>query len=834
MIKKMLVILFLAAFILPAFSANIWTGSGNNDLWTNPDNWDGSFPDTTNQLKIQGDGEVAMVVNGDDITVSRMLFMDGSTYNDTSTMVNYTGGDFKCNGYWYVANCITSDINKGCEINISGKAYVETPSMALGIGTASGNSKSVVRLNITDQAYLYVSNTGGDVYRTSGFVLPGDLNKSVMVRVEITGNGVLQVNNLVMGSNEDVSINIGENGSLRVAGNKVTELNTLIANNQIFVDDMLNEPVVAYNGVDTYVVSPNNALLDSIAVWNIPDYDAGTVTYLDDSICGLRANVLSWQSTSIDISKDENCGVLIFDNTLSDSTQTNTMLKVNDSDILTGHDNGNGFESLTIEVEFKPDTLKQCQLVRKTEGSTNTGYQLYMSPEGRVGLYLGGSNGYGAALSRNSVETGKWHKVIATWENQFQYYNTQVIVDGIVTRGSPDVGTLTNTTGPLTIGGLYRSSGDYGQFFDGEIRNVSITTNRARLLDVRGACDPETAIYDTSSDLESQDGYESSEFLYSNPPYPECHASTIVDLGSGNLAAAWFGGTCEGHIDVGIWFTKYNGTSWSEPVMLAQGPMLFPERDTLFNPLLFKHSTGKLMLFYKIGVLGSSLKGRLLTSNDNGSTWSQAIDLPSGIYGPSKNKPVELSDGSILCPSDNNVQITTVIADFADIDDWDKYTYPNPNDYEGVIQSTILFHSSTTLQALFRTMEDKIAQSYSYDSGETWSNISLTTMPSNNSGIDAVTLSDGRHVLVYNHSIAGTSWSGPRTPLNIAVSYNGTDWYAALILEDDPGEYSYPSIIQSSDGLIHVVYTWHRLRIKHVVLDPDDFTLTAIVNGVWP
>src|SRR5690606_12335511 len=104
------------------------------------------------------------------------------------------------------------------------------------------------------------------------------------------------------------------------------------------------------------------------------------------------------------------------------------------------------------------------------------------------------------------------------------------------------------------------------------------------------------------------------------------------------------------------------------------------------------------------------------------------------------------------------------------------------------------------------------------------------------SGTDAVTLENGTHVLVYNHVLPpGDLAKGPRTPLNVSVSGNGRDWYAALILEDSPiSQYSYPSVIQTSDGLLHFVYTWRREKIKHVVVDPAKMELKRIENGEWP
>jgi len=111
-----------------------------------------------------------------------------------------------------------------------------------------------------------------------------------------------------------------------------------------------------------------------------------------------------------------------------------------------------------------------------------------------------------------------------------------------------------------------------------------------------------------------------------------------------------------------------------------------------------------------------------------------------------------------------------------------------------------------------------------------------TTLPNPNSGTDAVTLKDGKQILVYNHIIPSQTW-GSRSKLNLAISDDGINWSAAASLENDPdpdSEYSYPAIIQTSDGMIHITYTWNRKLIKHVVVDPSRIEPKAIVDGVWP
>ena len=91
-----------------------------------------------------------------------------------------------------------------------------------------------------------------------------------------------------------------------------------------------------------------------------------------------------------------------------------------------------------------------------------------------------------------------------------------------------------------------------------------------------------------------------------------------------------------------------------------------------------------------------------------------------------------------------------------------------------------------------------------------------------------MTLRDGRHLLVYNHTAKG------RTPLNVALSRDGKAWSAALVLEHEPGEYSYPAVMQAADGLVHITYTWKRERVRHVVVDPKQLRETPIVASVWP
>ena len=321
-----------------------------------------------------------------------------------------------------------------------------------------------------------------------------------------------------------------------------------------------------------------------------------------------------------------------------------------------------------------------------------------------------------------------------------------------------------------------------------------------------------------------------SEFIFETAPFPECHASTIAET-KGGLVAAWFGGTGEGHPDVGIWLSRHLADQWSAPVEVANGVESPTNRYPCWNPVLFQPRTGPLLLFYKAGSSPSSWWGMLMSSTDGGQTWSKPRRLPAGIAGPIKNKPVQLAGGDLLCPSSTEHDGWQVHFErTSDLGQTWSVTGPVNDPKEiGAIQPSILFHPGGKLQAVGRTRQGKIFEIWSGDAGQTWGKMTLTALPNPNSGIDAVTLRDGRQLLVYNHTPKG------RSPLNAALSSDGKQWEAALVLENEPRqEFSYPAVIQTSDGLVHVTYTWKRQRIKHAVLDPSHFKSIAILEGKWP
>ena len=310
-----------------------------------------------------------------------------------------------------------------------------------------------------------------------------------------------------------------------------------------------------------------------------------------------------------------------------------------------------------------------------------------------------------------------------------------------------------------------------------------------------------------------------SELIGEHAPFRSAHASTVVETRDG-LLAAWFGGTEEGNPDVGIWVSRRGEGGWSAPVEVANGRQADGTRHPCWNPVLFQPSRGPLLLFYKVGPSPREWWGLARTSIDEGRSWSDAIRLPDGILGPIRAKPVELPGGDLLAGSSTEHTGWVVHmerwtpGDLASPAAWRKSGPLNDAKEFEAIQPTILAHSAARLQALCRSRQKVVTELWSEDGGATWGRMAATALPNPSAGIDAVRLSDGRFLLVHNPTTSG------RDRLEIAVSADGKAWRRGVVLEDSPGEHSYPAMIQSRDGRVHVTYTWKRERIRHVVVDP--------------
>ena len=284
------------------------------------------------------------------------------------------------------------------------------------------------------------------------------------------------------------------------------------------------------------------------------------------------------------------------------------------------------------------------------------------------------------------------------------------------------------------------------------------------------------------------------EFIYEENT-PSCHASTLVQMGDVTVAA-WFGGTYESHDDVQIWVARRENGAWSNPVCVST-----TEDVPHWNPVLFDNGD-ELLLFYKRGKTIPYWQTMLCRSADKGLTWTKPVLLcedDNGGRGPVKNKPIRLSDGSILAGASMEQGCWRAFTDLSRDNGytWEKSDLiPLPSEDVQVIQPT-LWEDENGVHLLLRSKNERVYRSDSAD-GIHW----CEAYP-----LDLVKTLHGL-VLCCNPVTKG------RTPLCLMTSADGITFEKALTLEDEPGEYSYPAVIRDGEK-IRGTYTWKREKIVY-------------------
>lgn len=306
------------------------------------------------------------------------------------------------------------------------------------------------------------------------------------------------------------------------------------------------------------------------------------------------------------------------------------------------------------------------------------------------------------------------------------------------------------------------------------------------------------------------------EFIYTpeNRIINSCHASTIVLLPCGDLLAAWFGGERESAGDVEIWSARRHNGVWSDAVMLSE-----PSDTACWNPVLYADGND-VTLFYKRGDRIFRWKTFVRRSHDGGITWNGETELvqgDTGGRGPVKNKPIKLSDGSLLSPASHESEDKARWDAFTDRSadgglTWTASGYIKTEPYVRLIQPALWESMPGHIHMMLRSDSSFIYRADSVDYGQTWLPGYRTELPNNNSGIDVVKTKDGRLALVCNP--VASNW-GKRSPLSLlSSSDNGISWSEPLNLAEGEGEYSYPAII-CTDGHLHITFTWQRKTIMY-------------------
>jgi len=321
-----------------------------------------------------------------------------------------------------------------------------------------------------------------------------------------------------------------------------------------------------------------------------------------------------------------------------------------------------------------------------------------------------------------------------------------------------------------------------------------------------------------------------SEFIFApgSTSFPSSHASTIVSLKGGELLSAWFGGTAEGKPDVAIWAARRTGNAWTAPSELVHEPDI-----PCWNPVLFHTRDGVLWLYYKFGPSPQTWTAGRMFSTDEGKTWSKPEHLPAGLLGPIRAKPFVLPNGTIVSGSSVESYGSWAVWIDRSSDGGKTWAKIGPiaapslpaqgtsiaesrgrHEEQGIIQPSITSLGGEHLRLYARSTGNigRICVSDSYDRGLSWTPARALDLPNPNSGIDALRLMDGRVVLIFNNTTHG------RSPLDLAVSKDGEHFEIFKTLEGEPGEFSYPAIVQAANGDLEITYTWNRKAIRYVHL----------------
>ena len=310
-----------------------------------------------------------------------------------------------------------------------------------------------------------------------------------------------------------------------------------------------------------------------------------------------------------------------------------------------------------------------------------------------------------------------------------------------------------------------------------------------------------------------------SELVFEKVPQAAAHhCSTICEAGNHDLLCLWYGGTYESADDQALYLSrrKPDTRNWSEPTIILQNTATPPGNGVIFRDvgdrlcIVWGRMEGTRPMGRGVGWDRCRLFSR--TSTDHGETWSEDQPLfDEPLWCVPRNPPIVLESGTLLLPVEGlqkEVEGSYFLSRAGVDAPWQRLAFTDGGSQPAVIQ-----RSDGSLLALMRHAL-WITQFSSSDDGKTWTDARPTRLKNPDSGITMTRLASGHLVLVYNDSQTS------RTPLSIARSLDeGNTWEKPLHLESNPGEYSYPCVVQSSDGKIHVTYTFRRYAIKHVELN---------------
>ena len=330
---------------------------------------------------------------------------------------------------------------------------------------------------------------------------------------------------------------------------------------------------------------------------------------------------------------------------------------------------------------------------------------------------------------------------------------------------------------------------------------------------------------------ENQRSFFQGEAINPGQNLPMVHVASLVEMSDQTLAAVWYGGSGECSPDVRIYgaLQRKGATEWSPPRAIMTREQA--EKDlgrpvkSLGNALLLANPSGSLRLLFVTIAMGRWSGSQLNTclSSDGGATWSRAERLTlSPLFNFSelvRNRPVGLESVRRDEPGGWCVPIyQEFLGKFPELLWLQECSGRLAVRKSRIAGGCSTFQPSLTafdLQhalVLLRdyTQSKRIFLSRTDDGGRSWGKPEITALPNPDAGISGLRLSDERMITAFNDSVSG------RDNLTLAVSADeGRSWKRFAVIEKESGaSFSYPYLMRTSDGLIHLAYTWKSKTIR--------------------
>ena len=312
------------------------------------------------------------------------------------------------------------------------------------------------------------------------------------------------------------------------------------------------------------------------------------------------------------------------------------------------------------------------------------------------------------------------------------------------------------------------------------------------------------------------------------------HAPTIVEGPNGALHAFWYGGSREGGKDVAIYgaqFDQGNGI-WSDPRQVVTPGQTQKDLNRyikkLGNPVVIVDESKRFWLFYVSvsvgGWAGSSINVKW---SDDGINWTPAKRLITSPFlnlsTLVKGNPIIYSDGHLVVPAYH--EFIGKFAELIEVDmDGNVYNKRRLSWGREALQPSIRVRNSDQAQVYMRyagAKPSRVMLTETADKGYSWTKPIKTQLPNPDAAIAVLGVRGGALedalIMVFNNSPES------RNRLSLGLSKdNGKSWVVLHDFEYDQStaeRFSYPYMIQTTNGHYHLVYTWNRSHIKHVVFN---------------